>query len=272
MRHASQIRQPGGPEVLNRTPIDGKDDLPAKTADPGLVRLSVDLEGIDELADDLRGLCGLQNETASPVRATARGARLTAWLALTALTTTLESTAQAPATETSMAEFTLSSSDFTEGGSIAVAQVFTDCDGSNVSPALKCSGAPEATKSFALLVHDPDSPTGSGWWHWIVYNIPATTHALPAGAGDPKKNLMPPGATQGRTDYGNVGYSGPCPQPGKPHHYNFRLYALKVAKLDLPEGASAAAISLNARAQALGTAELTGLYRLTGLHLGSDVL
>ena len=71
---------------------------------------------------------------------------------------------------------------------------------------------------------------------------------------------MPAGATQGRNDYGTTGYGGPCPPPGKPHHYNFRLYALKVAKLELPQGASAAAISFNVRTQALATAELTGLY------------
>jgi Raf kinase inhibitor-like YbhB/YbcL family protein len=159
-----------------------------------------------------------------------------------------------------MSKFALTSTDFSEGGTIANAQVYTDCRGQNVSPALKWSGAPEGTKSFALLVHDPDAPTGSGWWHWVAYNIPAATTSLAAGAGDAKKNLMPAGATQGRNDYGTTGYGGPCPPPGKPHHYNFRLYALKVAKLELPEGASAAAISFNVRAQALGTAELTGLY------------
>jgi Raf kinase inhibitor-like YbhB/YbcL family protein len=159
-----------------------------------------------------------------------------------------------------MAKFTLSSPDFSEGGTIAIAQVFTDCKGSNVSPALKWSGAPEGTKSFALLVHDPDAPTGSGWWHWLAFNIPAGTSSLAAGAGDPKKSQMPAGTVQGRNDYGMSGYGGPCPPPGKPHHYHFRLYALKVAKLEVPADASAAAISFNVRAQALGTAELTGLY------------
>ena len=161
-----------------------------------------------------------------------------------------------------MAKFTLTSSDFTDGGTIATAQVFNgfDCKGGNVSPALKWSGAPEGTRSFALLVHDPDAPTGSGWWHWIVYNIPAGTTSVPAGAGDPRKNLMPAGAVQGRTDYGTVGYGGPCPPPGKPHHYHFRLYALKVAKLEVPADASAALIGFNVRAQELGHAELTGLY------------
>jgi Raf kinase inhibitor-like YbhB/YbcL family protein len=161
-----------------------------------------------------------------------------------------------------MAKFALSSSDFTDGGTLATAQVFNgfDCKGGNVSPALKWSGAPAGTKSFALLVHDPDAPTGSGWWHWVVHNIPASTTSLPPGAGDPKKNLMPAGVVQGRTDYGTVGYGGPCPPPGKPHRYQFRIYALKVAKLEVPADASAALVGFNVRAQELGHAELTGLY------------
>ena len=89
--------------------------------------------------------------------------------------------------------FTLTSKDFTDGGTIANAQVFNGwCfHGGNVSPTLSWSGAPAGTKSFALMVHDPDAPTGSGWWHWIVYNIPANTTSLAAGAGDPQKKLLP---------------------------------------------------------------------------------
>src|SRR6185437_6064799 len=116
------------------------------------------------------------------------------------------------------------------------------------------------TKSFALLVHDPDAPTRSGWWHWVVYNIPADVTSLPAGAGDPKSNLMPATAVQGRTDFGTSGYGGPCPPPGKPHHYYFRLYALKVAKLDVPADATAAFIGFNVNANSLGKAQLLGLY------------
>ncbi len=182
-------------------------------------------------------------------------------LALAALTPLM---AETPAAEETlaMAKFTLTSTDFTAGGTLANAQVFNEfgCKGGNVSPALAWSGAPAGTQSFALLMHDPDAPTGSGWWHWVVYNIPASTSSLPASAGDPKKGSMPRGAVQGRNDYGSTGYGGPCPPPGKPHHYNFRLYALKVPKLDLPDGASAALIGFNVRAQALGEAELTGMY------------
>ena len=158
--------------------------------------------------------------------------------------------------------FVLTSPDIASGGKIAAAQVFNGfgCQGGNVSPALSWRGVPAGTRSFALLVHDPDAPTGSGWWHWIVYNIPADTTSLPADAGDPHKHLIPAGAVQGRSDYGNAGYGGPCPPPGKPHHYNFRLYALKVAKLELPADATAALVGFNVRAQALGSAELTGLY------------
>jgi Raf kinase inhibitor-like YbhB/YbcL family protein len=184
-------------------------------------------------------------------------------LAAQALAATTLLVAAPAAQETGvMPKFTLTSTDFTEGDTLANTQVFNDfgCKGGNVSPALAWSGAPAGTQSFALLMHDPDAPTGSGWWHWVVYNIPPATGSLPAGAGDAKKGLMPKGAVQGRTDYGSVGYGGPCPPPGKPHHYNFRLYALKVPKLEVPEGASAALIAFNVRAQALGEAQLTGMY------------
>jgi Raf kinase inhibitor-like YbhB/YbcL family protein len=184
-------------------------------------------------------------------------------LAALALAATTLLVAAPAAQETGvMPKFTLTSTDFTEGDTLANTQVFNDfgCKGGNVSPALAWSGAPAGTQSFALLMHDPDAPTGSGWWHWVVYNIPPGTGSLPAGAGDAKKGLMPKGAVQGRTDYGSVGYGGPCPPPGKPHHYNFRLYALKVPKLEVPEGASAALIAFNVRAQALGEAQLTGMY------------
>ena len=161
-----------------------------------------------------------------------------------------------------MAKFTLASPDFADGATIANAQVFNSWgfNGDNVSPALAWSGAPAGTKSFALMVHDPDAPTGSGWWHWIVYNIPPNTTSLPSGAGDPAKKLMPNGALQGRTDYGTFGYGGPAPPPGPAHHYHFRLYALKVERLEVPAEASAAMIGFNVRANALGEALLTGLY------------
>jgi Raf kinase inhibitor-like YbhB/YbcL family protein len=126
------------------------------------------------------------------------------------------------------AKLTLTSPDIREGQKIASAQVLNGmgCTGSNTSPALRWSGAPAGTKSFAITAYDPDAPTGSGWWHWVVYNIPASATQLAAGAGDPKKTLLPAGATQGNTDFGAPGYGGPCPPAGdKPHHYHFTLRA-----------------------------------------------
>jgi len=186
-------------------------------------------------------------------------------LAATALATTALLAAQSPAkapTRIAAGQFTLASTDISAGGTIAESQVFNGfgCTGGNVSPALTWSNPPAGTKSFALLMHDPDAPTGSGWWHWVVYNIPASLSSLPAGAGDPQKSLLPAGAVQGRTDFGTPGYGGPCPPPGKPHHYYLRLYALKVAKLDVPPDATAAFIGFMVRKNSQAAAELMGLY------------
>src|SRR5476651_2274934 len=130
---------------------------------------------------------------------------------------------------------TLTSSDIKEGGTIVNEQVFKGfgCTGGNVSPALSWSGAPSGTKSYAVTVYDPDAPTGSGWWHWVLYNIPASVTALPEHAGDASGKLLPPGAVQGRTDFGTPDFGGACTPAGdKPHRYFFTVYALKTEKLD----------------------------------------
>src|ERR1039458_9504651 len=121
----------------------------------------------------------------------------------------------------SAAQMTVTSPDIKPGARIADEQVAKGfgCSGGNVSPALSWSGAPQGTKSFALSVYDPDAPTGSGFWHWVMFNIPANVTSLPEGAGTPDKE--PAGATQIENDYGTVGYGGPCPPKGKPHHYQF---------------------------------------------------
>jgi Raf kinase inhibitor-like YbhB/YbcL family protein len=178
--------------------------------------------------------------------------------------------ATAPATGTpaakksggSAGKFTLVSPDIGKDNPMSLDQVFNGfgCTGKNLSPALFWSGAPAGTKSFAIMVHDPDAPTGSGFWHWIVYNIPADVTSIPAEAGDVKKKGMPAGVVQGRTDYGTYGYGGPCPPPGKPHHYHFRVFALKVPKLDVPADATAALIGFNVTANKLAEADLVGLY------------
>jgi Raf kinase inhibitor-like YbhB/YbcL family protein len=160
-------------------------------------------------------------------------------------------------------DFTVTSTDFEAGGKIKDAQVFKGfgCSGGNVSPQLAWKNPPEGTKSLAVTVYDPDAPTGSGWWHWIVYNIPPSARELPAGAGDPKKGKLPKGAAQGVTDFGAKGWGGPCPPPGdQPHHYVFTVYALKVPKLQVPPNASGAMVGFNLNANALGKATVTALY------------
>lgn len=166
------------------------------------------------------------------------------------------------AAEGGAGKLTVTSTDISPGGKIADAQVFNafGCKGGNHSPQLSWSNVPAGTKSFAILMHDPDAPTGSGWWHWVVYNIPANVSSVPAGAGDPKKTLLPAGALQGRTDYGEPGYGGPCPPPGRPHRYYVRVYALKVEKLEVPADATAAFVAFSVRMHALATGELMGTY------------
>ncbi len=170
--------------------------------------------------------------------------------------------ADTPAKKPRTSKLALVSPDIGQGKTLSEDQVFNGfgCKGKNLSPELHWSGAPEGTKSFALMVHDPDAPTGSGFWHWIVYNIPADVDHLAAEAGDPKKPGLPKGAVQGRTDFGTVGYGGPCPPPGKPHHYHFKLFALKVPKLEVPADATAAMIGFNVNANKLAEADLVGLY------------
>ena len=159
--------------------------------------------------------------------------------------------------------FSLTSPDIKAGATIPLRHVgnVMGCPGQNVSPALQWSGAPAGTKSFVVTTYDPDAPTGSGFWHWVVYNIPASTTTLAAGAGDPKGSALPRGATQGNTDIAQPGYVGPCPPAGdKPHRYIFSIYALKTAKLELPANASAAMVGFNVHGNQLAKATLTAKW------------
>jgi Raf kinase inhibitor-like YbhB/YbcL family protein len=143
------------------------------------------------------------------------------------------------------------------------AQVYNGfgCSGKNISPAVKWSGAPSGTKSFALTLYDPDAPTGSGWWHWVVYNIPASASGLPEHAGDSDGKQLPGGAVQGQTDFGTVGFGGACPPVGdKPHHYIFTLYALKTDKIEVPPGSTAAMVGYMLHANQLAKSSVTALY------------
>lgn len=157
--------------------------------------------------------------------------------------------------------FTLSSPDIAPDSLIALPYVYDGCGGGNVSPALQWSGAPAFTQGYALTVYDPDAPSGSGWWHWQVFDLPASTAALPRNAGAASGRNLPAGARQGLNDYSQAGYGGPCPPPGDaPHRYVFTLLALKVARLELPPVASCALVGFNLNALALARASFTARY------------
>ncbi len=165
--------------------------------------------------------------------------------------------------------FTLSSPDISAGVPMPVqftANVL-GCKGGNVSPALRWDNPPEGTKSFALMVHDPDAPTGgAGVWHWVVINIPADARAIEQGASTADGTRLPPGSRQIGNDYagftnGSPAWGGPCPPPGHAaHQYNFTLYALKVDKLNLPPTATASHAGFVVNLNALGRATLSVPY------------
>ena len=157
------------------------------------------------------------------------------------------------------APFALSSKDLVPDTAMPAKHVFKGmgCDGGNLSPHLAWTDPPPGTRSFVVTAYDPDAPTGSGWWHWVVYNLPATARELPTGAGS-GKGALPAGAVQGRTDFGAVGYGGACPPPGdKPHRYFFTVTALKVDRLDVPADATAAYVGFMTNANKLAQASLT---------------
>ncbi len=157
----------------------------------------------------------------------------------------------------------LTSTEVAAGKQIANEQVLNGfgCMGTNVSPGLKWDNPPAGTKSFALTVYDPDAPTGSGWWHWVVVDIPATARELPKGAGKSGTVRIAGGARQTRTDFGASGYGGPCPPQGdKAHRYVFTLSALDIDKLDVPDDASGALVGFNVGAHTLARGTLTAMY------------
>lgn len=139
--------------------------------------------------------------------------------------------------------FTLKSSDL--GGQATMQQVFNGfgCSGENKSPQLSWENVPEGTQSFAITVYDEDAPSGSGWWHWLVFDLPVSTLSLPSGAGNAKLQLLPKGAVQSTTDFGAPGYGGPCPPAGTGiHRYVVTVYALKTANLGLDSSANPALV------------------------------
>ena len=155
--------------------------------------------------------------------------------------------------------FTLSSPDFADGARLPDPVAF-EAPGANISPTLVWQGAPAGTLSYALTCFDPDAPTGSGWWHWLVINLPASVQQLAAGAGESDATL-PAGARHMRTDFGQPGYGGACPPPGHGmHRYQFTVWALSVDKLPLEASSSPAMAGFMIRQHALGQATLTGTY------------
>lgn len=162
-----------------------------------------------------------------------------------------------------MSAFILTSPDIPAGGAIDAAfeSDMFGCGGNNQSPVLQWSGAPAGTQSFAVTVYDPDAPTGSGWWHWMVVNIPAEVQALAANAGDKSGAHLPAGARQMRNDYGICAWGGMCPPPGdKPHRYIFTVHALSVPLLDIPADATTAVGGFMIHANTLATATFTSTY------------
>jgi Raf kinase inhibitor-like YbhB/YbcL family protein len=150
--------------------------------------------------------------------------------------------------------FAISSTSFQNGGDIP--KKFT-CDSADVSPELSWTEPPAGTQSFALIADDPDAPAGT-WTHWVLFDLQPATKNLPEGVS--KIDELPDGARQGRNDFHKIGYNGPCPPPGKPHRYFFKLYALD-RKLDLKPATSKQEVEEAMQGHILGKAEWTGKYQ-----------
>jgi Raf kinase inhibitor-like YbhB/YbcL family protein len=162
------------------------------------------------------------------------------------------------APEAKIAHLTVTSSELGHDSAHGFPETYTlnayGCAGGNQSPPLSWSGAPAGTKSYIVTLYDPDDRDNpSGWWHWVAYDIPATTTSLPAGAGVEHSTKLPAGTHQGRSDLGKMAYHGPCPDKGdKPHRYTFTVYALDLAQLPVDEGASGAMVVETAQDHLLG--------------------
>ncbi len=141
-----------------------------------------------------------------------------------------------------------------DGSTVELPYVEPSCGGENIRPDLRWSGAPSGTRSYALTCFDPDAPTGSGWWHWIAFDIPADVTTLEAGA------TLPASTREWENDYGYSGYGGPCPPPGQTHRYVFTVYALDTGELGVPEDATSAACRFNLLAHVLASASFTATF------------
>lgn len=156
--------------------------------------------------------------------------------------------------------FFLSSPDIEPGGHLSETFVFNDfgCHGLNQSPELRWGNIPAGTRSFAVTVYDPDAPTGSGWWHWLLYNIPSTVTRLEK---DVSHHALPTGAVQGRTDFGQHMFGGACPPVGdRAHRYIFTVYALGESSIVVPDGATAALVGYYIQKSKISQATITTYY------------
>lgn len=158
--------------------------------------------------------------------------------------------------------FTLSSNNL--GGQATQVAEFNGfgCTGKNQSPQLSWKNAPEGTQSFAITMYDPDAPTGSGWWHWLVFDIPPNINKIAPNAGNSNANLMPEGAIQSITDYGAYGYGGPCPPEGHGiHQYIITVYALKTKTLGLAKETNPAVVGYYLWNNTLAKASIVTYYK-----------
>ncbi|MEU1724625.1 YbhB/YbcL family Raf kinase inhibitor-like protein [Nonomuraea sp. NPDC005692] len=155
------------------------------------------------------------------------------------------------------------SDDIRDGERLNDLHVFDDwgMTGGNVSPQLRWSGAPEGTRGYAVTCHDPDAPTGSGFWHWVLFDLPGDTAELPRGAGTgPDFKGLPAGAVHARNDYGTKEYGGAAPPPGAPHRYVFTVHALGVDELGVGGDASPAVVGFNITANTLARGHIVAHF------------